>query len=109
MQTFGNIDLPVRCTGTASGARQTGATLAEQIEDEVARLYQRIRASEKKLLQAYYADALPLETLKTKQKPAPRIHHDAGLSVDSMVGVKGLKPSTSRSQTARAINCATPR
>ena len=26
-----------------------------------------------------------------------------------MVGVKGLKPSTSRSQTARAINCATPR
>lgn len=27
----------------------------------------------------------------------------------SMVGVKGLKPSTSRSQTERAINCATPR
>ena len=26
-----------------------------------------------------------------------------------MVGVKGLKPSTSRSQTERAINCATPR
>lgn len=26
-----------------------------------------------------------------------------------MVGVKGLKPSTSRSQTGRAINCATPR
>jgi len=47
VQTFGNIDLPVRCTGTASGAWQTGATLAEQIEDEVARLYQRIRVSEK--------------------------------------------------------------
>ena len=27
------------------------------------------------------------KTLKTKQKPAPRIHHDAGLSTDSMVGV----------------------
>jgi hypothetical protein len=26
-----------------------------------------------------------------------------------LVGVKGLKPSTSRSQTERAINCATPR
>jgi hypothetical protein len=26
-----------------------------------------------------------------------------------MVGVKGLEPSTSRSQTARATNCATPR
>lgn len=26
-----------------------------------------------------------------------------------MVGVTGLKPATSRSQTARAINCATPR
>lgn len=30
-------------------------------------------------------------------------------SLFSMVGVKGLKPSTSRSQTGRAINCATPR
>ena len=47
--------------------------------------------------------------IKTKQKPAPWGRHDTGLSVDSMVGVKGLKPSTSRSQTARAINCATPR
>jgi hypothetical protein len=27
----------------------------------------------------------------------------------SMVGVKGLEPSTSRSQTARATSCATPR
>ena len=27
----------------------------------------------------------------------------------SLVGVKGLEPSTSRSQTARATNCATPR
>ena len=27
----------------------------------------------------------------------------------TVVGVKGLKPSTSRSQTERAINCATPR
>lgn len=26
-----------------------------------------------------------------------------------LVGVKGLKPSASRSQTERAINCATPR
>ena len=32
-----------------------------------------------------------------------------GLSKSDLVGVKGLKPSTSRSQTERAINCATPR
>ena len=29
--------------------------------------------------------------------------------LQNMVGVTGLKPATSRSQTARAINCATPR
>lgn len=32
-----------------------------------------------------------------------------GLNKPVLVGVKGLKPSTSRSQTERAINCATPR
>lgn len=32
-----------------------------------------------------------------------------GLNILDVVGVKGLKPSTSRSQTGRAINCATPR
>ena len=34
------------------------------------------------------------ETLKTKQKPAPRVHHDAGLSTDSMVGLAGFEPTT---------------
>ncbi len=43
------------------------------------------------------------------QKPTSWDDHDVGLSAMQLVGVKGLKPSTSRSQTARAINCATPR
>ena len=42
------------------------------------------------------------ETLKTKQKPAPRVHHDAGLSTGSMVGVTGFEPATSPSRTVRA-------
>ena len=42
------------------------------------------------------------KTLKTKQKPAPRVHHDAGLSTGSMVGVTGFEPATSPSRTVRA-------
>ena len=34
------------------------------------------------------------KTLKTKQKPAPRVHHDAGLSTGSMVGLAGFEPTT---------------
>ena len=34
------------------------------------------------------------KTLKIKQKPAPWIHHDAGLSVDLMVGLAGFEPTT---------------
>ena len=43
------------------------------------------------------------------QKPTSEVSQDVGLSVEHLVGVTGLKPATSRSQTARAINCATPR
>ena len=42
------------------------------------------------------------KTLKIKQKPAPRVHHDAGLSTGSMVGVTGFEPATSPSRTVRA-------
>lgn len=57
----------------------------------------------------------------TKEKRASRIPAEdslsdlypltqsKGLNKPVLVGVKGLKPSTSRSQTERAINCATPR
>ena len=41
-------------------------------------------------------------TPKTKQKPAPWVHHDTGLSMDSMVGVAGFEPTTSSSRTKRA-------
>ena len=34
------------------------------------------------------------ETLKTKQKPAPRVHRDAGLSTGSVVGLAGFEPTT---------------
>ena len=34
------------------------------------------------------------KTLKTKQKPASRVHHDAGLSTGSMVGLAGFEPTT---------------
>ena len=34
------------------------------------------------------------KTLKIKQKPAPRVHHDAGLSTGSMVGLAGFDPTT---------------
>ena len=34
------------------------------------------------------------KTLKIKQKPAPRVHHDAGLSTGSMVGLAGFEPTT---------------
>ena len=34
------------------------------------------------------------KTLKTKQKPAPWVHHDAGLSTGSMVGLAGFEPTT---------------
>ena len=34
------------------------------------------------------------KTLKTKQKPAPWVHHDTGLSMDSMVGLAGFEPTT---------------
>jgi hypothetical protein len=71
VQTFGNIDLPGRCTGTAPGARQTGATLAEQIEDEVARLYQRIRASEKNSSKPTTPTLSPWRL----SKPSKNLHH----------------------------------
>ena len=55
----------------------------------------------------------PPKTVQNKpcstQKPTPEVSQDVGLSVEHLVGVTGLKPATSRSQTARAINCATPR
>ena len=55
----------------------------------------------------------PSKTVQNKpcstQKPTPEVSQDVGLSVEHLVGVTGLKPATSRSQTARAINCATPR
>ena len=55
----------------------------------------------------------PTETTQNQpffnQKPTSWDDHDVGLSAMQLVGVTGLKPATSRSQTARAINCATPR
>ena len=34
------------------------------------------------------------KNLKIKQKPASRVHHDAGLSTGSMVGLAGFEPTT---------------
>ena len=69
-----------------------------------------VSASEGPGLHGLPDDGLPAPKPSTsKQKPTSWGFHDVGLSVDSMVGVTGLKPATSRSQTARAINCATPR
>ena len=39
---------------------------------------------------------------QSQQKPTPGANHDVGLNAMYVVGVKGLEPSTSRSQTARA-------
>lgn len=47
---------------------------------------------------------------KQIKKPYIRNIHSVRVRLKAkMVGVTGLKPATSRSQTARAINCATPR
>ena len=47
---------------------------------------------------------------KQIKKPYVRNIHSVRVRLKAkMVGVTGLKPATSRSQTARAINCATPR
>ena len=90
-----------------------GDSLEASGDDEVTWLAQCdfvVSASEGPGLHGLPDDGLPApKPSKNKQKPTSWGFHDVGLSVDSMVGVKGLKPSTSRSQTARAINCATPR
>jgi site-specific DNA recombinase len=52
----------------------------------------------------------PIKRAGASTAPAFRVNsHAVSLNVAVLVGVKGLKPSTSRSQTERAINCATPR